>query len=175
MVQNGSPIDAQDFFQSTALNYALIFSKNAIAEYLIQMGANIETLDHTGDTPLMDSVSHYSHDSVDLLLRLPYNYLLVNNKGSTVLHYAAKYPNASMLQVLARHDLSGLDPLAKQKDGLTAMEIFEQTEAKSDALVQAFNELLRSILQRNGNFGPWEEGDGEGVEVFHDAVEEVEM
>ena len=112
---------------------------------------------------------------MDLLLCLPCNYLLVNNKGSTVLRYAAKYPDARKMQVLARHDLSGLDPLAKQKDGLTAMEIFEQTEAKSDTLVQGFNELLRSMLQRNGNFGPWEEGGGEAVEVFHDAVEEVEM
>ena len=67
-----------------------VFHNNVIsALVLLDNGADIDSRDNDGDTPLYESVRHHADDVLQLLLNRGANYTLLNHFGGLILHLAA--------------------------------------------------------------------------------------
>jgi len=146
LVRSGAPIEDAGEWGRTPLHCAAYGNNFTVLEYLLQIGANMESQDFSADTPLANAVRYNAHECADRLLSRSCNPLCINNDRATILHIAAEHSDVHMLRILARHDLSRLDILAKQKSGLTAQTVFDKRGAKPGGLAEAFRELLATIV-----------------------------
>ncbi len=102
-----------------------------------------------GRTPLLYAISRDAVRSVALLLGHDARVDAVDKQGSTVLHYAARYGGLKILRLLAAEKgvaLRGLDVMARDKNGNTAMQVFREHRSvwASDEEVEAFQKMMAS-------------------------------
>ena len=92
---------------------------------LLKKGADADTQDKDGDTPLHGAALNGNSDILRLLLENGADPNIRNNVGGTALMWAAAYghPNASQLLLD-----KGADPAVKDVDGLTAADWAERNE-----------------------------------------------
>ena len=78
-----------------------------MASELLKRGANLETNDNYGCTPLLNAVKYGAPESiVDILLKHGANVHAVSEDGKTVLHFAAQRDNEVMMRKLIERNLS---------------------------------------------------------------------
>lgn len=104
----------------TALHLAARHQDNALAEVLVQSGAEIDARMEGGETPLIIAVVEGRADVVKLLLEHGANANLRTHWGKTSLHYAAQVGNKHLVELLLKHEAN---PDAVSKDGLTPLHL----------------------------------------------------
>jgi ankyrin repeat protein len=69
LIAKGADIESETDTKLTPLHYTVLMTNNyEIVEYLIQKGANVNTIDHFGNLPLNSAAYHRSLRMIDLLL-----------------------------------------------------------------------------------------------------------
>nr|BCR37381.1 transient receptor potential cation channel subfamily A member 1 isoform 277V [Buergeria japonica] len=116
-------VDLPDGNNETPLHKSCLFDHVELAEYLISMGANIDSVDNEMRTPLLLATSCSAWKIVNLLLEKGANLKLVDNYGRNFLHLTVLQPgglrniNAEILQgediklLVSDEDADGCTPL----------------------------------------------------------------
>ena len=147
LINSGCKTDVQYKSGHTPLSIATSAGNDIVALYLIEHGANINSMDNWGNTPLMRAVQCGSTNVLKILLGRGADYNTVNRRGHTVIHDAVDFHNVKIetLKVLKNARLRGIDTQARNSAGLTAMELIQQRDDVSDELRSTFEALLESI------------------------------
>lgn len=138
-------IDAVDGYGVSALGNAANYNCPAVAACLMKSGADINQVDNNGETPLFHAVYTDAYECIPLLLNADATYLGTTKARNTVLHIAAAESDLTMVALLTKAKLRGIDTAAKNSEGLTALEV---CDARSEAPVgfkEAFERLLSSV------------------------------
>jgi hypothetical protein len=96
----GLPIDGQNAHNCTPLSFTPLKDNINVARYLLSQGADINNIDNDGDTPLTESIRLNAHRCLDLFLSRGANYQTINNRGRTILHFAAIRADIYTLKIL---------------------------------------------------------------------------
>ena len=131
----------------TALARTALNDCDIVAEYLISLGADINSRDGGGSTVFMIAVACGSSNVLRVLLNHGADYTTPNARGYTVLHTAADFGsvNVETLRILRDAKLKGVDPFARTEAGLTATDLLRSREAISDEFLVAFAEFVESV------------------------------
>lgn len=153
--------------------YAARHNSYEVIQALYEEGADIDAADRYGRPPLSRAVESNAHDALALLLRLGANYLWVDKTQRTLLHTAAEVGDERTFKLLANSELKDLDFNCKNRDGLTAFEVFEKRPQRSDDLWMAFQQLIRSLDPSSRLSAETTDGDSDHIDddEFVDAVE----
>ena len=118
-----------------------------VAEYLIGLGADINSRDSGGNTVFMNAVQCGSSNVIRVLLDHGADYAIPNASGYTVLHTAAEYGsvNVKTLRVLRDARLRGVDIFARTETGSTAADLLRDRGEISDEFLVAFAEFVESV------------------------------
>uniref|UniRef100_A0A8C5MP51 Transient receptor potential cation channel subfamily A member 1 n=1 Tax=Leptobrachium leishanense TaxID=445787 RepID=A0A8C5MP51_9ANUR len=120
---DGNIVDLLDGNNETPLHKSALFDHVDLAEYLISMGANIDTMDNEMRTPLLLATSCSAWNTVNLLLAKGANVKLTDNFGRNFLHLTVLQPgglkniNSEFLQMenikllVSDEDSEGCTPL----------------------------------------------------------------
>lgn len=166
----GINLNAVDKLGITPLSIAAEFNHVTVLRCLIEKGANLDTVDHDGDTPLHNATTHRSHGAVKLLLGIGTEsqvsgvgerYSAVNEaRGWGILHYIADFGDVEMMRVFEEVKMRDLpDPETfKDLQGRTAGEIFEARvgnlssaggdgdgDGEIEGLVKVWRDLLATV------------------------------
>uniref|UniRef100_A0A8C6WUI5 Transient receptor potential cation channel, subfamily A, member 1b n=1 Tax=Neogobius melanostomus TaxID=47308 RepID=A0A8C6WUI5_9GOBI len=110
-------INLTDGANQTPLHRATIFDHTKLAEYLISLGADLNSVDCKGNTPLLLATSCGSWNTVTLLLSKGANVSVTDRHGCNFLHLAILQPKGlknlpeEVLQVQQKLDIEGCTPL----------------------------------------------------------------
>ncbi len=116
LVEHGCPVDQKrDTDGSTPLGRACLFEKDIeVLQYLIEMGADVNSIDDNGDTPLISLCyrSYGAADKLELLLAHGATIDVRSNEGYSALGIVCKnFGDSDMVQVLVKHglDVNGIE------------------------------------------------------------------
>lgn len=149
LVEAGCRIDDKEKepYGQSSLARSAWHDRDLVAKYFIEAGADINSIDKNGDSVLFIAVRSGSVKVLRLLLAHRANYKTVNKRGYNIIHVAATYGSCTSetIEILTQEVMKGIDPEAKQGDGLTATQIFGARDDTSQELRAAFDRLLQSI------------------------------
>ena len=107
-----------------ALPVAAAAGKWVAVLQLLDRGGNVNVLDSENATLLMMAASHGREDVVQDLLRRGANVTLLDKHSKSAFMYAAeRSKKSSIVSTLLRH---GADALGRDKEGLTALQLFDR-------------------------------------------------
>ncbi|CAK9300740.1 unnamed protein product [Gordionus sp. m RMFG-2023] len=110
---------------STPLHFAAGYNRVAIAELLLDMGANVHARDKGGLIPLHNACSYNHTEMTEKLLLKGHTCPDTPDLwGYTALHEAAAKGKFDMCKILLKY---GADPLKVNRDGLTARALYSQS------------------------------------------------
>ncbi|KAH7129170.1 ankyrin repeat-containing domain protein [Dactylonectria macrodidyma] len=141
----GIPIDSHNVHHCSPLSFTPLNDNHEVARFLLSRGANINNVDKDGDTPLTEAVRLNAHNCLRLFLDVHADARTTNNRGWTVLHFAAAYGDPTTMQILAAGHLSRQDPQALDSEGNLAMDLFRNRQYVPWGTAEAFNHLLQSV------------------------------
>ncbi|XP_028924250.1 transient receptor potential cation channel subfamily A member 1 [Ornithorhynchus anatinus] len=109
-------VDAQDGNKETLLHRASLFDHYDLADYLISKGANIDSIDSEGRSPLLLATASASWNIVNLLLAKGANVEIKDHLGRNFLHLAVLQPHG--LNHLRQEflQMQGIKALVKEED-----------------------------------------------------------
>ncbi|XP_065837922.1 serine/threonine-protein phosphatase 6 regulatory ankyrin repeat subunit B-like [Oscarella lobularis] len=117
-VSSEGPLDETDDIDVSALHLACWLKYEEIASVLLDLGADIESYDEMGSTPLLYSCKRGLLSIVKKLLAKKCNVLLRNKKKETALHHGCEAGNVDICSLLLdseawldAHDFLGKTPL----------------------------------------------------------------
>uniref|UniRef100_A0ABD2XE71 Uncharacterized protein n=1 Tax=Trichogramma kaykai TaxID=54128 RepID=A0ABD2XE71_9HYME len=130
-------VDARDKLGQTALHYALLRRDKTVVELLLRNGADPNSADDEGSTPLhliVDSCS--ANDELALMLfelsdekYHPVQIDARDESGETALHLALKNKNRTLVEFLLKN---GADPNVSNKRGFTPLHIACKNDCEHD-------------------------------------------
>lgn len=131
----------------TALARTALNDCDIVAEYLIGLGADINSKDSGGNTVFMIAVACGSSNVLRVLLDHGADYTTPNARGYTVLHTAADFGSVDVetLRVYRDAKLNGVDIFARTEAGFTAADLLRSRETISDEFLIAFAEFVESV------------------------------
>ena len=149
----GCPVDSRSSESSsgtgghTALARTALNDCDIVAEYLIGLGADINSRDSGGNTIFMVAVQCGSSIVLRVLLHHGADHTIPNGRGYTVLHTAAYYGsvNVETLRVLRDARLRDVDLFARTEAGFTAADLLRGRDEISDEFLVAFAEFVDSV------------------------------
>lgn len=101
LVLEGAPIDEKDSEGYTALQYAVTWGDIEAAQLLIENGADVNTTDNWGSTPLMNAVYNVADpEIVEILLANGADKTLLDSEGKTAYDYAVEMKDAELRDLL---------------------------------------------------------------------------
>lgn len=101
----------------------------AVADFLINAGANTNALTTEGNSPLILSLMHDSSEVSALLLQNENTEInLINNKGEAALHWAVKKNNQEIIYQLVSR---GAETEALTNDGLSVRDFAQNDEVRN--------------------------------------------
>jgi ankyrin repeat protein len=128
LIAAGSDVNATDECGVSVLAQMLSkIDSLALLQFLISSGANVNTADREGKTPLHSACAcrvdrQFRADAVALLLAAGANVGAKNNKGQTPLHVALTYDDVSTGVVISSLIAAGGDVNAADNTGTTVLE-----------------------------------------------------
>lgn len=97
-------IDEKDAEGMTPLQNAVIWDQIEAVEILLEYGADVNTVDNWGDTPLINAIYYeVSPEVVELLLRYGANPNIVDDEGFTAYDYAEQFDLVEYIEILDRY------------------------------------------------------------------------
>ena len=134
LVAAGLDVDVRDIHNEAPLLVAVFMHHTAIAERLIELGANVnlENLP-SNDTAIRFAIWHNRSDIIPLLLSKGANYRSINSDGRNIAHTAATGANTSVIELLANANLEDLDFQLQDKNGKTPFDYLNEREVLIDA------------------------------------------
>ena len=145
LLEAGAEINAKNRFGSSALALTTDYDHAKSAFLLLAHGADIESRENEGMTPLIRAIRWNSHGVLRLLLEWHANHTATTLKGDTILHVAARNADIETIRMLAETELLGIDTTAKNLDGATAMNVMKGRTDVSAEIESALEDLLRQI------------------------------
>lgn len=101
LVTDGFSVDAQDIQGNTPLSLAVVNGNLATAAKLIELGANIETCNNFGNTPLLSAMGRpYRQDMISLLVAAGADIDRENNFGKSARMVAEMVVNFDLMPLL---------------------------------------------------------------------------
>ena len=161
----GVNLHGQDVRGGTPLVHMVIRDHVSSAEFLLDLGVDIDSCDNDGDTSLHESVRWHANNTLQLLLNRGANHMLLNISGDSVLHLAANNGNLRTLEILQAAYLKGIDPDLTNRQGKKPLQIAQERTTKEEGFVQKFVILLSEIRLRNVS-------DTTSEDLFADAPEQ---
>jgi ankyrin repeat protein len=101
LIESGIDLNHQDWFQTTALMYALESNNSDIAEALVDRGCNVETLNQNGWSPLLYALFYTQDEKICLkLIEKGANILIKDREDWTPLMMALRYGKPNVANAL---------------------------------------------------------------------------
>jgi hypothetical protein len=186
-------LEATDLKGRTPLHGAAHSDQEQHARLLLQYHADIDRPDSVlNRTPLLLCVYWNHHKVMRVLLDHFARTDVVDSRGMSLLHYAAKFGDAKTMNILARK-CKGLDTKCVDSNGRTPQEMFDQVRSKClpedsnalDVSRWAFTHLLKSAgsltgesetflseaWRDSGNLRGTQEGENIGISSIATAVD----
>jgi len=115
------------FFEKecTALHYASKYGQVDIIEYLLELGADIDSRDYSYKTPLIYSVIYKNEEAVNTLLLNHADINAQDNKGKTAIFHALDNDAPYIAKKLL---VSGIDLTIKDRSGNSALMIISNQD-----------------------------------------------
>lgn len=107
------------------------------SELLLKHGADIETIDSNGRTPLMWAATNGNAELAEMLLECNADPRVGNNRGRTALHLAAENNQLQVVRQLLKH---GADPSAVSDGGWTPLH---------NAAQNGHEDIVQLLLERS--------------------------
>ncbi len=176
----GAAVNARQYKGVSALQSAACLNRTANGAYLLSIGADPNNRDHAGDVPIFECLFYNTHEMLDLLLGCPDTTLHnINNAGQTILHFAALYADLKSMEMLISSKLYGMSLDARDCQGRTAREAFEDRTFLPDVRLRMVFDSLLDKASREANAQPDDEGDDEDDDEedqqFMDAFEDLPL
>ena len=154
LIKAGAAVDAKDLSGATPLagcaaSHREGYSSVAWASAFIEYGADLNSLNNEGDTPLNQAIFSQKADVVELLLRRRAARNLLNQNGDSVLHYSARYANLETIKVLQNANMQHISTESLNKQGKSPRQEVEERNTRPDHFLETFDELLDGIHARN--------------------------
>ena len=167
-------LEAKDYKGRSALQLACRNDKKAHVSLLLDYGANIDDIDTVlGRSSLHITIYWNCHEIIRLLLRRGASTSVADDNRMTILHYAAKFGDEKTLGILERAEITGLSPECRDRDGKTAVEIFD--DLRPTYLAEDADTFMRSrtqfqtVLARTLKARYTDSPTMSGTEIFFDA------
>jgi ankyrin repeat protein len=130
LVSQGADVNAVDAYTRSCLHHATSSSNTVLIRYLVAAGALINQTTQHGHTPLHFASRSTNLEVMDALIDLNANVHAVTAKGDTVIHQAIRskdYTNwmRRMPDAIGRLLSAGVDPIIRNADGKTALDLVE--------------------------------------------------
>lgn len=147
LLSHGAKLDQVDLWGTQVLYRSVMDDTPTKARFLLDCGADINHSDLEGETALTETVLRGVASTARVLLAdRRCDYRRVNDAGMTILHSLARDGTVEVMRVFVEAKMQGLNPLARDNRGRTAMGVFvERGVAVGDELSMAFNELMESV------------------------------
>jgi uncharacterized protein len=103
LLEKGVPVETKDDDDITLLGWAAIGNEMNVARLLISRGANVNSVDKKGMTPLLyaASIDYGNSSMIDLLLKSGANPMARTKEGLTASELARKYNHRSIIPTLS--------------------------------------------------------------------------
>ena len=148
LVAAGLDVDIRDIHNETPLLVAVFRNHTAVAEKLIELGANINSENlPSNDNALRFAICHNRWEIMPLLLSRGANYRTINSNGRNIAHTAATSANTRVIEVLANANLRDLDFQLQDKKGKTPFDYLNEREALVDAEIGIHEAFKRWAAQ----------------------------
>ena len=122
------------------------YNMPVVAAALLDCEADIESRDNDGDSALHNALHYNNAGVISLLLSHRANYATWSSSGNSIFHTTAVGGSLNTIDILLAAKLKGVDPDAKNRQGLTALELAQQRETKPDGFLQKVRLLLADVL-----------------------------
>ena len=106
---------------AAAIPSLLQIAGKRMTQMLLENGADLEIVDRDHDTALLISLKYDRHEALRPQLSWQADYLRRDYGGQTVLHICADRGDKQTAQILANHELYGLNPHVEDINGHTAL------------------------------------------------------
>ncbi len=113
---------------------------HAVVHLLLEAGADVNTQNNYGDTPLMEAVRYADVDTVEKIILKGVDINAHNKKGYTALMEAAVYNRFNIVNLLMRH---GADINAQNKAGNTAL---------TEAAQRGQSQMAKLLIKKGADF-----------------------
>ena len=134
LVAAGPDVDVRDIHNETPLFVAVFMHHTAIAERLIELGANVNSENlPSNDNAIRIAIWHNRADLIPLLLSRGANYRSINSNGRNIAHTAATSANTNVIEILADANLEDLDFQLQDSNGKTPFDYLNEREVLVDA------------------------------------------
>ena len=126
----GANLDARGSNGWSAATIAGAKGQTQVLEWLINAGVNIDTPDVYGFTPLMRAVDNMHFNAARILLEEGgADVAFTDESGNGALHFASANKQLDTIELLLQH---GANPLQKNRDGITPIDIANQDASVLD-------------------------------------------
>ncbi|KAK3395038.1 ankyrin repeat-containing domain protein [Podospora didyma] len=176
LLQHGADVNSESICGIRPLATAAAAGNAATALVLLEHGAHLDHRDWEGDTALFEGVFSRRHDVVRLLLAQGADAANVNDYGWCALHHLAVEGDVAMMTIFAERADGRLDTAARDCEGRTPLQLFNNRRDPTRELREAFDALLDCIEERRamGMAGGISVGEGEAVDGLSDDEEYVD-
>jgi ankyrin repeat protein len=142
--------DNENYYQTTPLALTTLYDRVENCKIFLDQGAHIDQPDWEGDTPMFEGIkSVLGARCLALFLRRHCNYMHTNFQRQTLLHKIAFLGTAEQVCVLAKADLRGLDPGARDVHDMTAQQYLNARMGITEEHKELFQALLKNIHIQN--------------------------
>ena len=146
LIDAGVEVNVTDTDGATALMYAIYWGRIAMAERLVERGADVNVSNiSVHDSPIHFAGSYDRPELLPLLLERGANYTSVNIHGRDLGHCAARCAGLEFIQNMSRSRLPGLDLDKRDRYGKTAKDYMNERVVLTDREIgihEAFETLV---------------------------------
>jgi ankyrin repeat protein len=172
LIEHGSNVqDSGTLDRDTPLTHAAFCDRDRACKFLLAHGAQIDSEDWEGDTPLFEAIRTRSHRALTALLDAGANVLHVNHNDCTILHRIAISGNKRTISIMSKVFLAGLNWEAKDRSNRTAREYMQMRSDLPDGFLEAFNQLVDKI--EKDNLSVLEAFESDSEDDFVDALDHM--
>ena len=122
IIAAGADLDIKNIWGGSTLTYCATADASTSATALLDAGAEINSQDNEGDTPLCEAFYYHADNVLRLLLSRKATYTSLDSHGNSVLHQAALYGGIQTVEIMLESNLTGLDTeaLNRQRQDIKA-------------------------------------------------------